>query len=196
MELIHRIDEARERWDVLRHPVYVRWERGELTREKLAHYAGEYRHAVVALARAADAAGDEQHAREESDHIGLWDDFAGALDAPLDRAPSPETRGCADAWARDDRLEALAVLYAIESAQPAISETKLHGLVEHYGFDEGDTPVRYFALHAERDVEHAQAARDALAESGSVDTKRLAAAAEAALRANWTLLDGVERVAA
>ncbi|MDQ5821002.1 MAG: hypothetical protein M3540_06145, partial [Actinomycetota bacterium] len=137
MKLIDRIDEARERWDVLKHPFYVRWERGELTREELAHYAGEYRHAVVALARAAETAGDAEHAREESEHIGLWDDFAGALDAPLDRVPAPETQGCAEAWARDDRLDALAVLYAIESAQPAIAETKLRGLVEHYGFTEG-----------------------------------------------------------
>ncbi|MDX6487648.1 MAG: pyrroloquinoline-quinone synthase, partial [Gaiellaceae bacterium] len=92
MELIDRIDEARERWDVLKHPFYVRWECGDLTRDELAHYAGEYRHAVVALARTAEAAGDPEHAREEADHVGLWDDFAAALDAPLDRAAAPETR--------------------------------------------------------------------------------------------------------
>ena len=191
MELIDRIDETRERWDVLRHPFYVRWERGELTREELAHYAGEYRHAVVALARAAEAAGKEQHAREEFDHIGLWDDFAGALDARLDRAPSPETRVCSDAWARHDRLEALAVLYAIESAQPAIAETKLRGLVEHFGFAEGPA-TEYFALHAKRDIEHAAEARDALAAASPRDEDGLVAAAEAALRTNWELLDGVD----
>ena len=194
MKLIDRIDDARERWDVLKHPFYVRWEHGELTRDELAHYAGEYRHAVVALARAAEAAGDEQHAREESDHIGLWDDFAGALDAPLDRAPTPETRGCVQAWAREDRLEALAVLYAIESAQPAIAETKLRGLVEHYGFAEGPA-TEYFALHAKRDIEHAAEARDALVDVSPSDEDGLVAAAEAALRANWELLDGVDRSA-
>jgi pyrroloquinoline-quinone synthase len=192
MELIDRIDEARERWDVLNHPFYVRWERGELTRDELSHYAGEYRHAVVALARAAESAGNEHHAREEADHVGLWDDFAAALDAPLDREPAAETRGCADAWARHDRLEALAVLYAIESAQPAISETKLRGLVEHYGFAEGPT-TEYFALHAKRDIEHAAEARDVLVAASPNDEDGLVAAAEAALRANWELLDGVDR---
>jgi pyrroloquinoline-quinone synthase len=192
MELIDRIDEARERWDVLKHPFYVRWERGELTRDELAHYAGEYRHAVVALARAAEAAGDPKHAREEADHIGLWDDFAAALDAPLDRAPAAATRACADAWARDDGLEALAVLYAIESAQPAIAETKLRGLVEHYGFAEGPA-TEYFALHAKRDIEHAAEARDALVEASPRDEDGLVAAAQAALRANWWLLDGVDK---
>ena len=192
MELIDLIDEARKRWDVLKHPFYVRWERGDLTREELAYYAGEYRHAVVALARAAEAAGDEQHAREESEHIALWDDFAAALDAPLEREPAAETRACAHAWARDDRLEALAVLYAIESAQPAISETKLRGLVEHYGFAEGPA-TEYFALHAKRDIEHAAEARDALVAAGPSEGDGALAAAEAALRANWELLDGVDR---
>jgi len=80
MQLLDRIDEARERWDVLRHPFYVRWERGELKRDELAFYAGEYRHAVVALADAAAASGDADHAREEREHVTLWDDFvAGPL---------------------------------------------------------------------------------------------------------------------
>src|SRR5712691_9855099 len=115
MNLIERIDEARTRWNVLDHPFYLRWERGELTRNELAFYAGEYRHAVVALADAAAVAGDEEHAAEEAAHVDLWDDFAAALEAPLNRKPAAETRECAEAWRRDDALEARAVLYAVES---------------------------------------------------------------------------------
>jgi pyrroloquinoline-quinone synthase len=196
MDLCERIDEARERWNVLRHPFYTRWERGELTRDELGFYAGEYRHAVVALAETASAAGDAEHAREEAEHIALWDAFAAALDAPLDRDPATETAACARAWSRRDRLEALAVLYAVESSQPAISETKLRGLVDHYGFRPDTDGTEYFALHAERDKEHAHAARRALADAAPADTARLAEVAEDALRANWLLLDGVERVVA
>jgi pyrroloquinoline-quinone synthase len=195
MELCARIDDARRRWDVLKHPFYTRWERGELSRDELTFYAGEYRHAVVALANAARAAGDDEHAREEAEHIALWDDFAGALDAPLDRTPTADTRACAEAWAPDDRTRALAVLYAVESSQPAISTTKLAGLVDHYGFDAEGPGTAYFRLHAERDVEHARAAREALAEAPAEDAPALAAAAERALEANWGLLDGVERAA-
>jgi pyrroloquinoline-quinone synthase len=191
MDLFEQVDAARERWNVLRHPFYVRWEAGELSRDELAFYAGEYRHAVTALADAATASGDAEHAAEEAAHVELWDDFARALDAPLGREPLAETAACAGAWAPDDRLEALAVLYAVESAQPAISETKLRGLVEHYGFSPGDRGARYFALHAERDVEHAQAARAELEDTAAADTAPLAAAAERALEANWRLLDGV-----
>jgi pyrroloquinoline-quinone synthase len=193
MELCARIDETRRRWDVLKHPFYERWECGRLTPRELAFYAGEYRDAVVALARAAAASGDEEHAREEAEHVALWDDFAAALGAPLDREPTAETVDCADAWSPDDQLEALAVLYAIESAQPAISRTKLSGLVEHYGFETDAPAAEYFRLHAERDVEHARAAREGLAGAPLERLPELAAAAERALEANWRLLDGVER---
>jgi len=123
--------------------------------------------------------------------VGLWDAFAAACGS----RPAPandETAECAAAWrAGDDRLEHLAVLYAIESAQPAIARTKLDGLRTHYGFVDGPS-TEYFELHAERDVEHAAAARAEIERlAGPADAERLAARAEEALRANWRLLDGV-----
>src|SRR5881296_2854703 len=110
MKLIERLDVTRTRWNVLAHPFYVRWERGELSRDELAFYAGEYRHAVVALADAAASGGDAEHAAEEKSHIALWDEFAASLAARIDRTPLPETLECATAWRRDDPLEARAVL--------------------------------------------------------------------------------------
>ena len=87
--------------------------------------------------------------------------FARAVDADLAHEPAAETAECAAAWtAAGDALEGLVVLYAIESAQPAISRTKLEGLVEHYGLDEGPA-TEYFSLHAERDHEHAAQSRAA-----------------------------------
>jgi pyrroloquinoline-quinone synthase len=192
MNLIERIDEARTRWNVLDHSFYLRWERGDLSRENLAFYAGEYRHAVVALAEAAAVAGDAEHAAEEAAHIQLWDDFAAALDAPLDRDPISETRECADAWRVEDSLAARAVLYAVESGQPDISRTKLTGLVDHYGFAAGSKSTGYFELHTDRDHEHAAASAEVLRQAAPQDADRLVAAAEAALEGNLRLLDGVE----
>jgi pyrroloquinoline-quinone synthase len=193
MDLRDRIDEARQRWNVLEHRFYTRWEAGELTRAELAYYAGEYRHAVAALAEAAESAGDPEHAREEAEHVELWDRFAGSLDAPLDRAPSEETAACVQAWGRDDEFAAVAVLYAVESGQPAISRTKLEGLVRHYGYAPEGPATEYFRLHATLDVEHAEAAAAALAGAPEERHEELTAAAERALEANWRLLDGVER---
>jgi pyrroloquinoline quinone (PQQ) biosynthesis protein C len=189
MNLIERLDEARRRWNVLEHPFYRRWECGELTRDELAFYAGEYRHAVVALADAAVSAGDTEHAAEEAAHIDLWDDFATALDAPLDRKPAPETTACAAAWRRDDPLEARAVLYAIEAGQPDVSRTKLVGLVDHYGFEPASRATAYFTLHADRDHDHAAASRAVLDQTDAASDDRLVVAAERALEGNWRLLD-------
>jgi pyrroloquinoline-quinone synthase len=184
VSLIERIDAARARWNVLDHPFYLRWERGELTRDELAFYAGQYRHVVVALAETAAAAGDAAHAAEEESHIALWDEFGDAVGATR-QEPTPETQVCVDAWRRHDPLEARAVLYAIESGQPDISRTKLAGLVEHYGF--ADRGTEYFSLHAERDHDHAELSRRALVGA----SEDLAAPAEAALVGNWVLLNGV-----
>jgi pyrroloquinoline-quinone synthase len=86
-----RLDEARRARNVLEHPFYERWSAGELSAGELSLYAGEYRHAVVALAQASarvaatadleHRAGLERHAEEEAAHVGLWDAFARAARA-------------------------------------------------------------------------------------------------------------------
>lgn len=192
MNLFERLAAVSDRWNVLRHPFYRRWEMGELSRDELAHYAGEYRHAVVALAGLAATASDSDHASEEQAHVALWDDFAGELGADVGRAPAPETAACVAAW-RGDGVEGAAALYAIESAQPDVSRTKLDGLTRWYGFEPNTKGTRYFELHAERDHEHAELSRRVLEGVAPQDEDRVVAAAETALRGNWALLDGVER---
>jgi pyrroloquinoline-quinone synthase len=206
-DFFNRLEDVRARWNVLEHPFYQRWSEGTLTRDELASYAGEYRHAVVALAGAAAGAARaadtelrpelEAHAAEESSHVPLWDGFARAVGGDLATAPAPETRECAEAWSGDGErplLHSLVALYAIESGQPAISETKLAGLREHYGVDDA-AGTAYFELHSELDHEHAAAERELIEQRlDGADAEALLAEAESVLRANWRLLDGVERV--
>lgn len=207
MKFFTDLESIRERWNVLEHPFYTRWSAGELTQEELASYSGQYRQAVVALAQAstatAAAAGDEglrrsleAHAAEETAHIDLWDRFTAAIGGDTADAPTPETVACADVWSQDrPLLESLVAMYAIESGQPAISETKRAGLVEHYGAEPGSDTTLYFDVHAVRDVEHAAYERaliEPLLDGADVDA--LLAEAEAVLKANWELLDGVERL--
>jgi pyrroloquinoline-quinone synthase len=204
-----RLDAVRSEWNVLEHTFYRRWSAGELSSEELAAYAGQYRHAVVALAdasaSAAARAGEplrrhlEEHAAEEASHVELWDRFAEAAGGDVDAPASPETETCASAWrgSGERSLEAtLVALYAIEAAQPAIAEAKRAGLTGLYGYEPGPA-TEYFDLHATLDVEHARAHREwiepALAEA---DHDELLAAAREVLSGNWTLLDGVEPASA
>jgi pyrroloquinoline-quinone synthase len=212
MDVIARIDEARRECNVLEHPFYQRWSAGELSAEELRFYAGEYRHAVLALAQASESvaakagedhrAGLERHAAEERSHVALWDEFVAAAAGreASEREPLHETATCAQAWsAGDDALEQLAVLYAIEASQPAIARTKLEGLVERYGYTPEGPAVEYFELHATLDVEHARQAGElieALMSENEAEAcrqaERMVARATTALRSNWALLDGVD----
>jgi pyrroloquinoline-quinone synthase len=190
-----RADEVRRRWDVLRHPFYERWSRGELAPHELAFYAGQYRHAVVALADATSRAADARHAAEERSHISLWDGFLQFAGGDTGAVPTPRTAACADAWAdaRRDPTATLAALYAIEAAQPAISETKRLGLIEHYGAAPSSDATRYFDVHAVLDHAHAAHDREELAAvMQPADEDRLLDEIERVLKANWQLLDDVQ----
>ena len=197
MQLIDRLDAARRRWNILEHPFYRRWECGELQRDELTAYAGEYRHAVSALAATAETAAPlsgSDHADEEHSHVDLWDDFAAAVDAEPGPAQLEGTAQCVIAWtSANDPVEALGILYAIEAGQPEVSQTKLDGLIEHYGFDSDGPASAYFTLHAERDHEHAAHSRELLEKHARPeDADRVVYAAEQALIGNWALLDSVE----
>jgi pyrroloquinoline-quinone synthase len=205
VDLWSRLEDVQARWNVLEHPFYERWTTGQLSRDDLARYAGQYRYAVVALAQAADRAAGAGgtvalavHAGEEAAHVALWDQFAGAAGSDGPQPAEPETAACAATWAGDGRdlLGHVVALYAIESAQPAISRVKADGLREHYGFASGPATA-YFDLHAELDREHAAEGRELLAARiDEADEDALVAEAERVLKANWALLDGVERLCA
>lgn len=195
-----RIEESRERCNVLEHPFYQRWSAGELSRDEIAHYSGQYGHAVRAIAElsgalaeaAPDGAELRGHAREEAAHVAIWDGFTDAIGGSVDADPTPQTADCVHAWTADAGLLAgLARMYAIESGQPEISRTKLAGLRDHYGLDGGEG-TRYFELHQQRDLEHAAQGRILIEElAGPGEADSLVAAVEAAFAANWRLLDGV-----
>jgi pyrroloquinoline-quinone synthase len=221
MDVLARLDETRAAINVLEHPFYQRWSAGELSAGELDRYAGEYRHAVIALALASAQAaacaeapsqrdGLRRHAAEEAAHVALWEQFERAVAAPPsaggqvpvaahEHPQLEQTQACVRAWtAGEDLLEHLAVLYAIEAGQPEISATKLEGLTAHYGFSDEGPASEYFRVHRLRDVEHAGEARELIAklmadvEDPEEQAERMLVRAGAALRGNWLLLDGVE----
>ena len=138
----------------LRHPFYVAWQRGELTRAQLAAYARVYYSHVAAFSsyleaaaagttdprtRAALADNLADELGTPASHPQLWLDFAAACGVdPAHLATEPRHPAAATTLATFRRmttgttLQALAALYVYESQQPAVAAEKISGLRQHY----------------------------------------------------------------
>jgi pyrroloquinoline-quinone synthase len=135
MEILARLDQTRSAISVLEHPFYRRWSTGELSTGELSRYAGEYRHAVIALARASALAAEKAspahtadlraHAEEEAEHVKLWERFARAAEV---RAAGTHGAGSHSAGSHADGSHvagshAAGALAAASDEPPALAET-------------------------------------------------------------------------
>ena len=198
---------------LLKHPFYLAWARGELSKEALTDYAKQYYHHVAAFPTylsAVHAKCDDQPTRKQilsnlideeggsPNHPELWKQFAESLDvSDIDEAKKNETTNLIDTFRSicgdKSTAEGLAALYAYESQIPAICESKIDGLKKHYGFTD-PKGYEYFSVHIEADKEHSAAEREML--SNYVDNENAAivrASVNRVLDALWEMLSGVCR---
>ena len=218
-----RFEERVAPYDLLKHPFYQAWSKGELTREDLREYAAEYWHHVSAFptylsalhARLPDGEMRREVLRNLAEeegvdaatarpHSDLWMDFAAGMGASREevtgRAVQPEMTALMGTF-RELMQEktasaAMAALYAYESKVPAIATTKAEGLAAHYGVASAAAAARYFTLHQTADVAHASVWRELMDKelAGSPENEEAALdAGERAAKALWVALDGVER---
>lgn len=213
-DVLSRIDARIQSRSILRHPFYVAWQDGTLTRDQLSTYAKVYWPHVAAfptyLENAAAQATDEVTRAELEDnladerhhpkpHAELWLDFGAGVGATREEMvttsahPSAarlvETIGTLTAT---DVGSGLAALYAYESQQPEVSSQKAAGLREHYGVTAAEA-LAYFTLHAEMDLDHRRREREALARTleAGASAQAIEQAVDRSLDAYWGLLDGV-----
>jgi pyrroloquinoline-quinone synthase len=201
---------------LLKHPFYLAWVRGELSKEALTDYAKQYYHHVAAFPTylsAVHAKCDDQPTRKQilsnlideeagsPNHPELWKRFASALgvdDVDLAKMEKQsETKGLIDTFrsvcSSGSTTEGLAALYAYESQIPAICESKIDGLKKHYGFND-PKGYEYFSVHIEADKEHSAAERKML--SANLDNRNIdnvRASVNRVLDALWEMLSGVCR---
>jgi pyrroloquinoline-quinone synthase len=201
---------------LLKHPFYLAWTRGELSKEALTDYARQYYHHVAAFPTylsAVHANCDDQATRKQllnnlideeagsPNHPELWKKFASGLgveDIDLPRTKKqPETKKLIDTFravcGQEATAEGLAALYAYESQIPAVCESKIDGLKKHYGFTKPEH-YEYFSVHIEADREHSAAEREML--SRYVDNDNFGsvkASVNRILDALWEMLSGVCR---
>ena len=213
---LDKIDNDIAEKHLLKHPFYLAWTRGELSREALADYARQYYHHVTAFPTylsAAHAKCGDQPTRKQllknlideeagsPNHPELWLKFTEGLgvdDVNVRNTEKwPETKNLIDTFRAvcgdGSTAEGLAALYAYESQIPAICESKIDGLKKHYGFI-NPAHYRYFSVHIEADREHSAAERKML--GASVDNRnmdKVTIAVQRILDALWEMLSGVCR---
>jgi pyrroloquinoline-quinone synthase len=215
-DYINTIDNNIAAKHLLKHPFYLAWTRGDLTREALADYARQYYHHVAAFPTylsAVHSKCDDQATRKKllsnlideeagaPNHPELWLKFAEGLGVPAADVHKSEE------WSETERLvetfravcrdgstaEGVAALYAYESQIPAICESKIDGLKRHYGFTHAKH-YEYFSVHIEADREHSATERKMLSGYiGKQNFELVRASANRVLDALWDMLSGVCR---
>ncbi len=215
-QYLNKIDNDIAEKHLLKHPFYLAWTRGELSKEALRDYARQYYHHVAAFPTylsAVHANCDDQATRKQllnnlideeagsPNHPELWMRFArglGVEDIDLARTEKqPETKNLIDAFrsvcTQGSTADGLAALYAYESQIPAICESKIDGLKKYYGFTNPEY-YEYFNVHIEVDREHSAAEREMLNRyTDDRNFERVRASVNCVLDALWEMLSGVCR---
>jgi pyrroloquinoline-quinone synthase len=212
-QYLDKIDNDIAEKHLLKHPFYLAWARGELSKEALTDYAKQYYHHVAAFPTylsAVHAKCDDQPTRKQilrnlideeagsPNHPELWKQFAAALGVEdVDVAKEPETKNLIETFrsvcGEKSTPEGLAALYAYESQIPAICESKIDGLKKHYGFND-PKGYEYFSVHIEADREHSATERALLADKiDNHNADNVRASVNRVLDALWDLLSGVCR---
>ena len=213
---LDKIDNDIAEKHLLKHPFYLAWTRGELSKEALADYARQYYHHVAAFPTylsAVHANCDDQPTRKQllnnlideeagsPNHPELWLQFADGLDVSQEDVQHaeewPETKKLIETFrsicADGSTAEGLAALYAYESQIPAICESKIDGLKKHYGFSNSQH-YQYFTVHLEADREHSAVEQKMLAAYvNKHNFESVKASVDRVLEALWEMLSGVCR---
>jgi pyrroloquinoline-quinone synthase len=201
---------------LLKHPFYLAWVRGELSKEALTDYAKQYYHHVAAFPTylsAVHAKCDDQPTRKQilsnlideeggsPNHPELWKQFVNALGVDdvdlVNTEQTPETKNLIGTFrsvcGNGSTAEGLAALYAYESQIPAICDSKIEGLKKHYGFTD-PKDYEYFSVHIDADKEHSATERAIL--SASIDDHNISnvrGSVSRVLDSLWEMLSGVCR---
>jgi pyrroloquinoline-quinone synthase len=205
--IVQRIDLEIQKYSLLKHSFYKMWSEGKLRIDQLQGYSKEYFQLVKVVPKFVESIAEEtdnsddivtKNASEEAEHVELWVRFATALG--LSRSDLINYSGSEKTNAAIAKLmalanftfeEAVAAMYAYEMELPKISRSKIDGLKKFYGIDREDA-TKYFEIHEEADVRHAQVWREILQKIPADKQETAFNAAIESLKAQNMLLDSVQ----
>jgi pyrroloquinoline-quinone synthase len=207
--------EAVMEYSMLKHPFYVAWSEGKLSKSVLAEYAKQYYAHVRAFptyvsavhSRCEDVATRQtllenliEEERGDDNHPELWLRFAESLgvareqvrDAELLTSTKASVARLKELTRSEDYRDGLAALYAYESQIPEVARTKREGLKSFYGIAD-ERAVSFFRVHEGIDVLHQQVEKQILSEccQSADEQQRAVGVAKESAKALWSFLDGV-----
>jgi pyrroloquinoline-quinone synthase len=215
LEFESNLREAVNEYAMLKHPFYMAWSEGKLSREVLAEYAKQYYAHVRAFPTYVSGVHSHcedlgvrqellenliEEERGAENHPELWLRFAESLGATRDEVKTAELLPATNASVNslraltqsEDYREGLAALLAYESQIPEVAKTKREGLKDFYGIED-ERAVSFFRVHESIDVLHQQVEMDILKAQcqTSEEQSKAIAAGRAGAKALWDFLDGV-----
>jgi pyrroloquinoline-quinone synthase len=214
MDLIERIDALVDERHLLTHPFYTKWAAGTLPMESLQEYARQYyafestfpRFLSSLHSRSEDPTvrqtildnlWDEEHG--EANHRELWLRFAEGIGVDRESVMAaewnPATKDLIETYWRAVTEEpvpaGVAALYAYERQVPQVAQSKIDGLQRHFGIEDART-LEFFQVHGVLDVDHSDAERGIVSETGTGSEQAVLDATRNAVDAWWAFLDAVD----
>ena len=207
-----QLNEKLNKYHLLNHPFYKSWNDGKLTREIIKDYAEQYYQHVKAFPRYISATHSlcediekrkillenlQDEENRDGDHPKLWRDFAFALGSKKEEVESAKkekfTAELIDNFFKHGRAsyaEGLASLYTYERQIPEIAETKIRGLINHYGVTSKEG-LKFFEVHKSA-VVYLREACDKLLDSMSKEEQEKAEkSALSTAKYLWNFLTGM-----
>lgn len=214
---LSRLDALIAKYQILKHPFYQAWARGELPKAALQNYAKEYFPHVLAFPTYVSGVHnrienlrdrqimlenliDEEHGPEN--HPELWLRFAEGIGVSRDAVQNHHASTTAKAFVRAfqratrhaNPLVGLSALYAYESQIPEIAREKIDGLKKHFGVRDAAT-LQFFDVHMTADVEHSKVERKLVEKyAGNGDHDLALRETERVLKSVWRILSGVYKM--
>ncbi len=201
-----------DKYHLLNHPFYKSWNDGKLTREIIKDYAEQYYQHVKAFPRYISATHSlcediekrkillenlQDEENRDEDHPKLWRDFAFAMGANKEEVESAKeekfTTELIENFFKNGRssyAEGLASLYTYERQIPEIAETKIRGLVNHYGVTSKEG-LRFFEVHKAADVYHREACEKLLDGMSKEEQEKAEKSALSTAKYLWNFLTGM-----
>ena len=216
--LIAEINRRIKEKSILKHPFYVDWKSGKLSKSMIREYSKQYYKHVAAFPQYLSAVHskiDDSDDRRlilqnlmdeesgEKNHPQLWINFGKALGLTKKEIKNEAAIKTTNEFVNHFKtiisegqiVEGIAALYAYESQIPKVSDEKIKGLVKFYGVDSKEG-LEYFEVHKKADVEHSAAERKLIGKYAQDEAtqKKVLEAVDKTLDAYWNMLTGVQKL--